>query len=331
MITPSQFMLDQNFDLIVGVPARGLSPFLIGQNYKVFNNESQAVSFASGAYLSGKVSKPLVFMQNSGLFASSNEIASIVKSMDIPLKFLIEYRGINYENATQHLITGKHTESLLKGLGLEFCHWNDVTKNSDVFLVTKLSIKDFLTCPNNNTIPSKYALSRQEIVKQIIGLSKGLVVWPTGLTSRCAYEHGHKDRFIYNAGGFGYSCMIGLGIASCSQEPVIVVDGDGSATVNLSNLTQIAKLKRQFTYIILQNNMYESCSGEICDSTYLKDVVHSMGIMVYEELSSELLFKSLSCSCPTIFLIPMKVDFKRNYKRPLDMPLYASRFRSNNV
>ena len=40
------------------------------------NRESEAVGLAAGAYLGGKT--PVVYMQNSGLFAASNDIASLL-------------------------------------------------------------------------------------------------------------------------------------------------------------------------------------------------------------------------------------------------------------
>jgi len=82
------------------------------------NRESEAVGIAAGAYLSGK--HPVIYMQNSGLFASSNDIASLLIPYSMPIFFIVTYRGCEGEDAIQHLITGGATEKLLKSFGMNF-------------------------------------------------------------------------------------------------------------------------------------------------------------------------------------------------------------------
>ncbi|MBI5076957.1 sulfopyruvate decarboxylase subunit alpha [Candidatus Falkowbacteria bacterium] len=82
------------------------------------NRESEAVGLAAGAYLGGKI--PVVYMQNSGLFAASNDIASLLVSYEIPIFFIVSYRGCEGEDAVQHLTTGRATETLLQSFGLPF-------------------------------------------------------------------------------------------------------------------------------------------------------------------------------------------------------------------
>jgi phosphonopyruvate decarboxylase len=80
------------------------------------NRESEAVGLAAGAYLAGKT--PVVYMQNSGLFAASNDIASLLIPYKMPIFFVVSYRGYPGEDAVQHLVTGRATEKLLKSFGL---------------------------------------------------------------------------------------------------------------------------------------------------------------------------------------------------------------------
>lgn len=82
------------------------------------NRESEAVGLAAGAYLAGKT--PVVYMQNSGLFAASNDIASLLVPYEIPIFFVVSYRGCKGEDAVQHLTTGRATEVLIGSLGLPF-------------------------------------------------------------------------------------------------------------------------------------------------------------------------------------------------------------------
>jgi len=82
------------------------------------NRESEAVGLAAGAYLAGKI--PVVYMQNSGLFTASNDIASLLIPYKIPIFFVVSYRGCEGEDAIQHLATGRATEKLLKSFDLPF-------------------------------------------------------------------------------------------------------------------------------------------------------------------------------------------------------------------
>lgn len=86
------------------------------------NRESEAVGLAAGAYLAGKT--PVVYMQNSGFFAASNDIASLLIPYRISIFFVVSYRGCEGEDAVQHLTTGKATETLINSLGLSFVVFN---------------------------------------------------------------------------------------------------------------------------------------------------------------------------------------------------------------
>ena len=89
----------------------------------IANRESEAVGIAAGAYLGGKV--PVVYMQNSGLFSASNDIASLLVPYKMPIFFVVSYRGCEGEDAVQHLTTGRATEHLLKSFGLPFVVFED--------------------------------------------------------------------------------------------------------------------------------------------------------------------------------------------------------------
>ena len=82
------------------------------------NRESEAVGLVAGAYLAGK--RPVIYMQNSGFFSASNDIASLLIPYEIPVFFVVSYRGCEGEDAIQHLFTGKSTEKLIESFGLHF-------------------------------------------------------------------------------------------------------------------------------------------------------------------------------------------------------------------
>ena len=86
--------------------------------HMIANRESEAVGLAAGAYFGGKI--PVVYMQNSGLFSASNDIASLLVPYKMPIFFVVSYRGCEGEDAVQHLTTGRATERLLESFDLPF-------------------------------------------------------------------------------------------------------------------------------------------------------------------------------------------------------------------
>ncbi|MFX1293576.1 MAG: thiamine pyrophosphate-binding protein [Promethearchaeota archaeon] len=80
--------------------------------------ESEAIGIAAGAYLAGK--KPAIYMQNSGLFSSSNDIASLLIPYKISVLLLVTWRGSHGEDAPQHQITGKATLTLLESMDIPY-------------------------------------------------------------------------------------------------------------------------------------------------------------------------------------------------------------------
>ena len=81
-------------------------------------NEPEAIGIAAGAYLAGK--KPLIYMQNSGLIKSTNELTSLILPCQIPLLSVIAYRGCKGEDAPQHFINGDITKKILDLLNIYY-------------------------------------------------------------------------------------------------------------------------------------------------------------------------------------------------------------------
>ena len=63
-------------------------------------------------------SKSLVFMQNAGFANSLSTITSLVQLYNIPLIFLIGWRGYLSNDAPEHKKIGKIQPQLIKNLGL---------------------------------------------------------------------------------------------------------------------------------------------------------------------------------------------------------------------
>jgi len=119
-----QTLIKKGVDFVTGVPCGVLKHIISNASsdnrilHIPVNRESEAIGVAAGAYFSGKC--PMVYMQNSGLFSASNDIASLLIPYRIPILFIISYRGCEGEDAIQHFATGRATEKLIDSFGLRF-------------------------------------------------------------------------------------------------------------------------------------------------------------------------------------------------------------------
>lgn len=100
----------------LGVPDSTMKYF-IDQGLKkrkilVTTREEEAIGIGSGMVLSG--TKCLIFMQNAGFANSISTITSLVQMYQIPLIFLIGWRGYLLNDAPEHLHVGRIQKELLK-------------------------------------------------------------------------------------------------------------------------------------------------------------------------------------------------------------------------
>ena len=130
------YLIKNNIQNFVGVPDSTLKYF-IGQGLKknkilITTREEEAIGIATGMTLSQNPS--LVFMQNAGFANSISTITSLVQLYEIPLIFLIGWRGYQKNDAPEHKKIGKIQPELIKSLGLksriirdnnwkECCNW----------------------------------------------------------------------------------------------------------------------------------------------------------------------------------------------------------------
>lgn len=104
---------EEKFDFIVGVPCSELKETLKQIKYIPSTREDEAIGIAVGAYLAGK--KPLVFMQNSGVGISINAILSLLKPYDINITLLIT----QHNTAEHHKYTADTVADLLNVCGYD--------------------------------------------------------------------------------------------------------------------------------------------------------------------------------------------------------------------
>ena len=114
------YLVKNKIKNFIGVPDSTLKHF-IDQGFKrkkvlITTREEEAIGIASGSALSK--SNSLVFMQNAGFANSISTITSLVQLYEIPLIFLIGWRGYLKKDAPEHMKIGKIQPNLLKILDL---------------------------------------------------------------------------------------------------------------------------------------------------------------------------------------------------------------------
>ena len=115
------YLIKNKIENFIGVPDSTMKYF-IDQGFKhkkvlITTREDEAIGIASGFALSK--SKSLVFMQNAGFANSISTITSLVQLYEIPLIFLIGWRGYLKNDAPEHVKIGKIQPNLLKILDLQ--------------------------------------------------------------------------------------------------------------------------------------------------------------------------------------------------------------------
>ena len=114
------FLLKNGVENFIGVPDSTLKKFiqegLTKKKIIISTREEEAIGIAVGMSLSK--SKSLVFMQNAGFANSLSTITSLVQLYDIPIIFLIGWRGYLSNDAREHKKIGKIQPQLIKNLGL---------------------------------------------------------------------------------------------------------------------------------------------------------------------------------------------------------------------
>jgi len=151
------FFLKKGIDDFIGVPDSTFSEFInCGLKKKkiiITTREDEAIGIATGISLTGNHS--LVFMQNAGFANSISTITSLVQLYQIPIIFLIGWRGYMKTDAPEHIKIGKIQSKLLKTISLESriisdldwkktCEWafSKITHNKSCALIIRRETND---------------------------------------------------------------------------------------------------------------------------------------------------------------------------------------------
>ena len=115
------YLLKNEVKNFIGVPDSTMKHF-IDEGLKknkilITTREEEAIGIAAGMSMSR--SNSLVFMQNAGFANSLSTITSLVQLYEIPMIFLIGWRGFLKNDAPEHAKIGKIQPKLLQALSLQ--------------------------------------------------------------------------------------------------------------------------------------------------------------------------------------------------------------------
>lgn len=274
-----KLLKDKDFNPFIEVPCSSLAPLISvaqadqGVDHIYPANEGIALGIASGAYLAGK--KPVLLMQNSGLLNTLNGLTSLNQIYQIPVLFIISWRGYG-KDAPEHELVGRDLEKYLRTFGLEYTILDEQNHKTAIekanrYLIEQsqpygLLIKpDYFEKKKGQLTRSTYPLTRFEAVKMVKEtlLPAGyLFISTNGFISRESYETAQTDDF-YMMGSMGHALPLGLGAARYSDSKIAVLDGDGAVLMHLGAMASVAKdLPRNLLHVVFDNEAYASTENQ---------------------------------------------------------------------
>ena len=141
------FFVKKGFNDFIGVPDSTFSEFIrhgLKKNKIIITTrEEEAIGVATGISLARNFS--LVFMQNAGFANTLSTIASLVQLYQIPMIFLVGWRGFLKNDAPEHMKIGKIQPKLLQTLSLQTKILNEKNWRMSCDWALKL-IKEKKTC-----------------------------------------------------------------------------------------------------------------------------------------------------------------------------------------
>lgn len=108
-------------------------------------------------------------------------------------------------------------------------------------------------------------MKRIEAIKGIAKLLKpeDVVISTTGMISRELFSGSDRKANFYMLGSMGLASSFGLGIALNSAKRIFILDGDGSALMDMGTIATIADCAPgNLVHVVLDNQAYQSTGGQ---------------------------------------------------------------------
>ena len=156
---------------------------------------------------------------------------------------------------------------------------------------------------NINQKKDSYKLDKEFFLKTLLQTLKknSKIISSTGYNSRELMYLRNKYKItnskdFYMVGGMGHTASVALGYSLSNNKKTICLDGDGSLLMHLGSIkTSGTFAKKNFKYILLNNNSHDSVGGQ---KTYANNIN-------FKKLSKSLGFKKF-------FLIKDDKNLKKN-------------------
>ena len=338
-----------NSDFFTGVPDSVLKElsYYLQSNKKIKHiiavNEGAAVSIGIGYYLSSN-KIPIIYMQNSGLSNALNPLISIAhkKVYSVPLILVIGWRGSpQIKDEPQHNVKGQITEQILKLLNIKYTiirSKKDIIRFDKQIKKAKKS-KSTIAClieqgtlEKNSKIKIKkeyYKLDKEFFLKTLIEniSDKSKIISSTGYNSREIMFLRNKYKLyntkdFYMVGGMGHTSSVALGHSLFNKNKTICIDGDGSFLMHLGSIKTAGTFsKKNFKYILLNNNSHDSVGGQCTYSKKIdfKKLSKSLGFKVFYSINNKKNLKKkiknfLNVKSPSF--LEAKISNSKNKKLP---------------
>jgi len=315
-------------------------------------NECEAAAIASGYYLKTR-KLAIVYMQNSGFGKTVNPTTSLLSKevYSIPAFYMIGWRGESgKKDEPQHKMMGRIMLPLLDCLEIPYRILPDNVKEAEIVIREVKQLAEQNSSPAaliikektleeyaaKKSIKTNYEMSREDAIKIIIDNLSGdeAIVSTTGKTSRELFEYreklkqGHNKDFL-TVGSMGCSSAIGFGIASQSNKPVIIFDGDGAVLMQMGTLATIGNYAPKNLYhIVFDNSSYDSTGGQptISPSLDFAKIALACGYKKAEYIktkqSLEDVIKGLKTSeGPKMIIIKVNKGARKDLGRPTTTPI----------
>jgi sulfopyruvate decarboxylase subunit beta len=122
-------------------------------------------------------------------------------------------------------------------------------------------------------------------------IGNGLIVSNLGPTTDELWHAGHRPRNFYTYGAMGLCSSIALGMALCTGERVVSLDGDGSLLMNMGTIATIGRQKPPNLVVIVWDNEQWGQTGHqpshTAMGTDLERVAQACGIPQTATVSTE--------------------------------------------
>lgn len=348
-------------DFFTGVPDSQLKPlcdYLIDtygitkEHHIIAANEGNCAALAAGYHLAtGKI--PVVYLQNSGEGNIVNPVVSLLneKVYAIPMIFIIGWRGEpGIKDEPQHIFQGEITLELLDLLKIKTFIVDRDTREEELELtmtkfdkllsqgksVAFIIKKNALAYENTIKYENQYQMTREEIIKQIVNVSKtDPIISTTGKASRELFEirkeKGQSNQYDFlTVGSMGHSSSIALGVAfNKANRKIWCIDGDGAALMHLGAMAVIgAACPSNLVHILINNNAHETVGGmptvsKTVDWVGLAKAVgypYAVSVCDAQTLNHELKYAK-ECDCLSFIEVKSAIGARDNLGRPTSTSL----------